>query len=692
MHPLNTRRCRVLFLVLGLSAFIPVASLGAAPAKPNILFIMSDDHAAHALGAYGSRINQTPNLDRIARGGMLFRNCFVNNSICTPSRAAILTGKYSHKNGVTVFNRFDGSQPHLAKYLQQAGYQTAMVGKWHLFSDPTGFDYWNVLPGQGLYVDPVMIENGKTNKLKGYVSDLIADISIEWLKKRDPSRPFCLMSQPKAPHREWTPPAKYTNLFATIDLPVPDTFNDDYRGRSRALTEATMRMEHFRRTDLKAPVPAGLSPEQEKHWRYQRYIKDYLRCIASMDENVGRILDYLDQTGLATNTIVIYTSDQGFFLGDHGWFDKRFMYEESLRMPLLIRWPGHIKPSTTNEAMVMNVDFAPTLLEAAGAPLPKDMQGRSFLAALEGKRLRNWRTSFYYRYYHYPGDHQVQPHYGVRTERHKLIYYNKLDEWELYDLEKDPRELKNVYAERAHAGTVQKLKTELARLRKDLDDRDQFAEELSNEAVFQEVPLELVLKYDFGSVADGAVKDVSGKGNDGKLAGGEVVTGRAGKALKLDGSGSVAVPGRLDSSMKPITVGAWCKPETADGVVVSQGGGSHGFSLYVKDGVPRFAVRSKGTLAVVSGKEKLPLGEWVHLSGVLNARGELHLRVDGRHVGMAKGGAIAAKPFDKMEVGNDSSNRVADYGAATAWHGLIEDVRLYWGELEAEKIEAWAGK
>ncbi len=653
---------------------------------------MSDDHAAHALSAYGSKLNQTPNLDRIAKNGMLFTRCFVNNSICTPSRAAILTGKYSHKNGVTVFNRFDGSQPHLAKYLQQAGYQTAMVGKWHLFSDPTGFDYWNVLPGQGLYVDPVMIENGRTNKLKGYASDLIADISIDWLKKRDPGKPFCLMSQPKAPHREWTPSAKYTNLFADIDLPVPATFNDDYQGRSRALPEATMRMEHLRKTDLKAPVPAGLSPEAEKHWRYQRYIKDYLRCIASMDENVGRILDYLEQSGLATNTIVIYTSDQGFFLGDHGWFDKRFMYEESLRMPLLVSWPGHIKPRTTNDAMVMNIDFAPTLLEAAGAPVPKDMQGRSFLAALEGKKLKDWRTSIYYRYYHYPGDHQVQPHYGVRTERHKLIHYHKLDEWELYDLAKDPRELNNVYSDRSYAGALKTLKSELTRLRKELDDRDQFADELSNDAKFQEVPLELVLKYDFGSVTDGAVKDVSGKGNDGRLTVGEVVAGRKGKALKLDGQGRVAVAGRPDSSMKPITIGAWCKPQASDGVIVSQGGGSHGFSLYLKDGLPHFAIRSKGTLAIVAGKGKLPPDQWVHLAGLVNARGEIHLRVDGKAAGMTTSGPIAAKPFDKMEVGDDSSNRVAEYGAATAWRGLIEDVRLYWGELDADSIEAWAGQ
>ena len=662
------------------------------PLQPNILFIMSDDHAAHAVSAYGSRINQTPGIDRIAREGMLFTRCFVNNSICTPSRAAILTGKYSHKNGVTVFNPFDGKQPHLAKYLQQAGYQTAMIGKWHLFTDPTGFDYWNILPGQGLYVDPVMIENGKTNKLKGYVSDLIGDISIEWLKNRDASKPFCLMSQPKAPHREWTSSPKYTNLFADVDLPLPDTFNDDYKGRSCALPEATMRMEHLRRTDLKAEVPPGLSPEAEKKWRYQRYIKDYLRCIASMDENVGRILDYLDQSGLATNTIVIYTSDQGFFLGDHGWFDKRFMYEESLRMPLVIRWPGHIKPSTTNNAMVMNIDFAPTLLEAAGASVPKDMQGRSFLASLDGRKLKDWRTSMYYRYYHYPGDHQVQPHYGVRTDRYKLIYYNKLDEWELYDLEKDPRELRNVYTDKSYAGTVKKLKTELARLRKDLDDRDQFAEEFSNGSVFKEVPLELVLRYDFDKVTDGAVKDISGKANHGKLVGGEVTPGLRGKALKLAGQGEVEVLGRLDSSSKPFTAGAWCKPESGDGVLISQGGGSHGFAIYLRNGLPHFAVRSGGTLAVAAGMEKLPEGEWVHLSGSLMARGEISLRVNGKEVAKAKSAAIAAKRFDKMEIGDDSSNRVSDYGTATAWRGLIEDVRLYWGELDVETFNRWAGK
>jgi arylsulfatase A-like enzyme len=689
---MNLRTACILLLASGAFSVGPAALFGApAPVRPNILFIMSDDHAAHALSAYGSRINQTPNLDRLASHGMLFTRCFVNNSICTPSRAAILTGKYSHQNGVTVFNRFDGTQPHLAKYLQQAGYQTAIVGKWHLFSDPTGFDYWNVLPGQGVYNDPVMIENGRTNKLKGYVSDLIADLSIEWLKRRDPSRPFCLMSQPKAPHREWTPPAKLTNLFSGVEIPEPATFDDDYRGRSRALPEATMRMRHLRKADLKQPLPRGLTAEQEKKWRYQRYMKDYLACVASMDENVGRILDYLEQTGLATNTIVIYTSDQGFFLGDHGWFDKRFMYEESLRMPLLIRWPGHTKAGSTNDAMVMNIDFAPTLLEAAGAPVPKDMQGRSFLAALEGKKLENWRTSMYYRYYHYPGDHQVQPHYGVRTERHKLIYFNKINEWELYDLEKDPHELNNVYADRAYAGTVKTLKAELARLRQELDDRDQFAEELSNGAVFQEVPLELVLHYDFERVTAGVVKDVSNQDHDGKLSGGEIAAGHKGKALRLEGTGRVTAGRAPDPSMKPLTIGAWCKPEASDGVIIAQGGASHGFSLYLKEGVPQFAIRSRGKLSTVSGKEKLPPGEWAHLVGVLNPRAEIHLRVNGKDVGAAQGGPIAVKPADGFSVGDDPGSKVGDYGGSSAWRGLLEDVRVYAGELDADSIEAWAG-
>lgn len=338
--------------------FVALAGLAAAansssPSRPNILFIMSDDHAAQAVSAYGSKINRTPNIDRLASEGLRFNNCFAVNSICTPSRASILTGKYSHKNGVPVFNRFDGGQWTVAKTLQAAGYHTGIIGKWHLQSDPTGFDYWNVLTGQGLYHDPVFIEMGERKKVTGYATDLITDMSLAFLKNRPKDKPFFLMTHHKAPHREWSPDAKHAHLYDGETIPEPETFNDDYATRSDASRTAIMRIDRdMTRNDFKLPPTAGLrgtnlvewkngtdteltivengqtnklSGTALKQWKYQRYIKDYLRCVASVDENIGRLLDYLDQTGLATNTIVIYTSDQGFFLGEHGWFDKRFM-------------------------------------------------------------------------------------------------------------------------------------------------------------------------------------------------------------------------------------------------------------------------------------------------------------------------------------------------------------------------------
>jgi arylsulfatase A-like enzyme len=490
--------------------FALLTSLGVGAAekssesRPNILYIMADDHAAHAMSCYGSKINKTPNLDRIAKDGMRFLNCFAVNSICTPSRAAILTGKYSHINGVTVFNRFDGSQPTVAKMLQKAGYHTGMIGKWHLTSDPTGFDYWNILPGQGVYHNPDFIEMGTRRKISGYVTDIIADLSLEFLKNRPKDRPFFLMCHHKAPHRAWEPDAKHAHMYDDVDIPEPATFNDDYKTRSDAAAEATMRIDkNLTRNDLKVAPPLGLKGKELaewnrkvdmtmdvsvkgekqtltgqplKQWKYQKYIKDYLRCIASVDDNVGRLLDYLEQAGLKDNTIVIYTSDQGFFLGDHDWFDKRFMYEESLRMPFLIRYPGHIKPGTVNQGMILNVDFAPTFLEYAGLPVPADIQGRSFVPLLSGKQPKDWRTSMYYRYYHYPGDHQVQQHYGVRTERYKLIYFHRINQWELFDLKKDPHELNNVYKNSDYEGTVKQLKAELERLRQELNDHDQYVD------------------------------------------------------------------------------------------------------------------------------------------------------------------------------------------------------------------------
>ena len=463
--------------------------------KPNILFIMSDDHAAHAMSCYGSRINETPNLDRIAEQGMRFDNCFCTNSICTPSRATILTGTYSHVNKVTTLgSKLDGRLPTFPKALRQIGYQTAVVGKWHLghgdIHDPTGFDYWNVLPGQGVYHDPTMIEMGVEKVVRGYVTDVITDLSLEWLRKRDRSRPFCLLTHHKAPHRPWDPDEKHAGMYEDVDVPEPDTFNDDYANRARAAGDARMRVESLMSArDLKAPVPKRLSPEEEKSWKYQRYIKDYLRCVASIDDNVGRLLDYLDDEGLTERTIVVYTSDQGFFLGDHGWYDKRFMYEESLRMPFLIRYPREIEAGTTNGSMILNVDFPPTLLDFAGIDAPEHMQGASFRPLLRGQLPEGWQTSMYYRYWMHLAGHNVYAHYGVRTLSHKLIYYYadalgqpgavddpKAPEWELFDLDRDPMELKNVYDDPAYAGVVRDLKAELRRLQEKVGDEPFAAE------------------------------------------------------------------------------------------------------------------------------------------------------------------------------------------------------------------------
>ena len=445
--------------------------------RPNILYIMADDHAAHAISAYGSVINQTPQLDRLAAQGMRFDRMFAVNSICTPSRATVLTGKYSHINGVPVFNRFDGSQPTVAKYLQAAGYHTGIIGKWHLESDPTGFDKWTILPGQGDYFNPTFLEADGKRVIKGYITDITTDLSIDFLKNRPKDKPFFLMCHHKAPHRNWQPDAKHKAMFACKVIPEPPTLRDNGVGRSDAIRECKQKvLENLSPNDTKGAPPAGLSDDELLKWKYQRYMQDYLACVQSVDDNVGRLLDYLDEAGLAENTLVIYTSDQGFFLGDHGLYDKRFMYEESIRVPFLVRWPEVIKPGEVQSAMGINVDFAPTFMDAAGLPLPADMQGRSLMPLFKGKVPSDWRGSWYYRYYHDPGDHNTRAHYGVRTTTHKLIYFWKKNQWEMYDLIADPSELHNLYSDPEQAETVVKLKAELYRLKKELKDDDQFAD------------------------------------------------------------------------------------------------------------------------------------------------------------------------------------------------------------------------
>ncbi|GLQ56397.1 sulfatase [Devosia nitrariae] len=472
--------------------------------QPNILFIMSDDHAAQAISAYGSGLNHTPNLDRLAEEGMRLDNCYVTNSICTPSRAAILTGTYNHVNQVTTLDtHIDNRLPNVAKHLRQTGYQTAIFGKWHLGEgrahEPTGFDEWAVVPGQGQYYDPTFIDRNGPKVHPGYATDIITDLSLDFLERRDRSRPFFLMCHHKAPHRNFGCHPKHASLYENEDLPLPESFNDDYANRAAAAAAAKMRIKSdMTYDDLGLVQPEGGSevgnlmfphpmvnnrkvpelepgdtltlidaatgknftftdPRELAEFKYQRYIKRYLRTVASIDENVGRMLDYLDEEGLADNTIVIYTSDQGFFLGEHGWFDKRFMYEESLRMPFLVRYPKAIAPGSVSARIAMNVDFAPTFLDYAGAPIPSYMQGTSMRPLLEDAAGGDWQDVAYHRYWmHKDFIHNAFAHYGVRDSRYKLIYWynDPLDqlgafsgeeppEWELFDCQEDPFELHN---------------------------------------------------------------------------------------------------------------------------------------------------------------------------------------------------------------------------------------------------------
>ncbi|MBN2416290.1 sulfatase [bacterium] len=480
----------------------------AAKQRPNILFIFSDDHAVQSIGACGSVINTTPNIDRLAGEGVTFDRCFCANSICAPSRASILTGKHSHANGKkTNGDTFDIGQTLFPALMQQAGYATALIGKWHLRAEPRGFDHWEILPGQGSYYNPDFMTAEGTVRREGYVTEIITDRSLDWLRNRPgPERPFLLMCQHKAPHRVWAPGPGQLDLYREGEIPEPETLFDTWDDRVEMLKENEMTIARHLMYDYDLKVPglnrpdalgrdfknpeyARMTPAQRDRWdaaykqendafrsmnlsgkalvrwKYQRYIKDYLRCVAAVDESVGRLLDYLDETGLAGNTIVVYSSDQGFYLGEHGWYDKRWMYEESFRMPFLIRWPGHAAAGTRTAALSQNIDFAPTFLDAAGIRIPGEMQGMSLLPLLRGRTPGGWRDALYYHYYE-KGEHNVPPHEGARDRRYKLIHYYEQDLWELFDLETDPRELHNRYRDPAYGDIAARMHTTLDRLKK----------------------------------------------------------------------------------------------------------------------------------------------------------------------------------------------------------------------------------
>ena len=481
--------------------------------RPNIVFIFTDDHAIQSIGAYGSKINKTPHIDRLASEGGIFLNSFCGNSICGTSRASVLTGKHSHKNGFYTNSggaEFDGSQMTFPKLLQKAGYSTALVGKWHLKSNPTGFDYWEIVPGQGSYYNPDFYTSAGQDKMKrydGYITDITTDLGLQWLEERDQDKPFLLMCQQKAPHRTWAPNLKHLYNYDDDPVPEPDTLFDDWTGRSETLAGNAMSIrDHFIyqwdmkfqervpiandfESRLNEPERPRMTPKQQAvwdayyeprnaaflvspptgddlvRWKYQRYIKNYLRCIDSVDENVGRVLSYLDENGLSENTIVIYSSDQGFYLGEHGWYDKRWMYEESLRMPFLIRWPEKIQPGTRFDQLLQNIDYAPTLLEAAGLEVSEEIQGASILPILEDPDTDDWRKYLYYHYYEHLTEHGVPRHEGVRGERFKLINFYSNDGLELIDLKTDPNELRDVSGVREYSGVLEEMKAQLERLR-----------------------------------------------------------------------------------------------------------------------------------------------------------------------------------------------------------------------------------
>ena len=496
------------------------AAAGAQPAaRPNIVYIMSDDHAYQAISAYGSPLSKlapTPNIDRIAKNGAMFTQSFVGNSLCGPSRATLLTGRQSHAHGFTQNGqRFENNVWVWPRALSQAGYATAMFGKWHINHSPEGigFDDWKVLDDQGEYYNPDIIAPKGRSVVEGYATDLITRYSLDWLKNgRDKSKPFAILSHHKAPHRNFMPALRHVQKYQGVTFPVPDNYFDEYRGRIAAGTqEMNIYRDMYEGHDLKMTVAKGsaqlrynrwpgafdrmthaqqaewdalmqadndrlnatpLSGRDLALWKYQRYMQQYLGTIAAVDEGVGAVLDYLEESGLDRNTIVVYTSDQGFYLGEHGWFDKRFIYEESMRTPFLIQYPGHIRPGTRIAAPIQNIDYAPTFLDYAGVKGPATIQGRSMTPLLTGRTPRDWRKDLYYHYYEFPGFHSVRAHYGVRGERYKLVrfYGDGLDAWEFYDLKTDPREMDNRIADPAMKAPIARMKRRLVELRREYED------------------------------------------------------------------------------------------------------------------------------------------------------------------------------------------------------------------------------
>lgn len=681
--------------VAAVTAGLSMRGIGlAAEERPNILFILTDDQRWDSMSCMGHPFVKTPNMDRIAREGALFTNAFVTTSLCSPSRASFLTGAYAHSHGVLNNETNDPTLPTFPQLLQKAGYETAYVGKWHMErkSDPRpGFDYWLSFLAQGEYIDPTLNENGRTFQQKGYVTDILTDYAVRWLK-RERTKPFCMILAHKAAHGPFIPADRHKDAFPDAEIPEPASFNDTYEDKPewhRRVRLLGGKKEAFTRT-LDRPVPPAV-PKREWDGKSPGRL-DYFRTLLAVDESIGRVLDTLEQRGELDNTVVIFCGDNGFFMGEHGLGDKRLMFEESIRIPFLMRYPKLIKAGSRPSQMALNIDLAPTLLDLAGVKAPDSMQGRSLVPVLKGKAT-GWRKSFLYEYFReewYPG---IPLMLGVRTDRWKYVTYPDLkDIDELYDLQSDPIEMRNLARDPSYADVLSDMHDELARLKKSTGypEGKQLGAPLPAAATTAEqlnVPL---LVFDFST---GKADDSSGNGNHGTLHGGTFVDEGGSKALKLDGKAWVSIKSsdKLNPSGGPITVTALVKPESPDGIIVAQGGENHGYSLHLAHGRPVFEVRVDGEAFGVTADK--PIEGWTHLAGVIAKDGTLKLYVRGtlERTG-PKSWFISSNPKEGMEIGTDLNTFAGSYTEARPFVGLVRSVSVWSGERTPEQIAADANK
>ncbi len=663
---------------LGLSARAP-----AAERRPNFVFILTDDQRWDAMSNMRNAFPflRTPNLDRLAQEGARFENAFVTISLCSPSRGCFLTGRYAHSHGVRVNERND-PYPGVQTYpelLHQAGYRTAYVGKWHMRPDPSprpGFDYWLSFRGQGVYADPDLNENGRDFKAEGYMTDLLTDYSVRWLQHQD--QPFCLYLAHKAVHGPFTPAERHAQAFPDAEIAEPASFQDNLRGRPAWMRRSAVygaRAEQWHDSEGK-PVPDELPPAK---WDpKQKGRLDYLRTLLAVDDSVGRVLEALEQMGQLDDTVVIFAGDNGFFLGEHRRGDKRLAYEESIRIPMMMRYPALARAASRPREMVLNIDVAPTILDLAGLEAPREMQGASLRPVLDG-RTADWRQSWLYEYFQEGWLPGIPTMVGVRTERWKYVTCPEVDDLdELYDLQTDPLEMRDLATDPDHHDQLEAMKAELERLQKETGWGTE--PEVKLPAVAAEPEAVLVLTFD-ADEGDRAV-DSSGKDNHGQVQGAALADGRQGKARRFDGKSYITVPkaAGMDPSMKPLTVSAVVKPEQPKGVILARGGQTQGFALYLDEGRPVFAVRSSGDVAVVRADRQVG-GDWVELTGMLTRDLRLVLYVNGEKVAEGKASwFLSTDPNEGLEIGQDRGTKVGLYEGENGFVGLMEEVRVYTGE------------